>query len=205
MVNTKHAEIWSALAAEFAKSEVKSLTVGRRQALYITASTVMNRLDAVLGPEGWWDDFVPLEHSVICRLTVRLPDGTELTKTDAGGYSEMADQGDGEKSGYSDAFKRAAAKFGVGRYLKGDGAPNYQGEVRKPARASNMTGAQLLDRIRKRDQEDGLNREKQLQMWADGLGWDRDLAKWNNSRVGQAVEMLKVWKQQQEQAVDREI
>jgi hypothetical protein len=117
----------------------------------------------------------------------------------------MADQGDGEKSGYSDAFKRAAAKFGVGRYLKGDGAPSYEGEVRKPARDSNMTGKQLLDRIRKRDQQDGLNREKQLQMWADGLGWDRDLAKWNNSRVGQAVEMLKVWKQQQEQAADSQI
>ena len=31
------------------------------------------RLDEVVGPENWWDDFVPLEHSVICRLTIRLP------------------------------------------------------------------------------------------------------------------------------------
>jgi hypothetical protein len=58
-------------------------------------------------------------------LTVRLPDGTTLTKADAGGYAGMPDQGDDDKSGFSDAFKRAAVKFGVGRYLYRDGIPAY--------------------------------------------------------------------------------
>jgi hypothetical protein len=69
--------------------------------------------------------FVPLEHSVICRLTIRLPDGMVLTKSDAGGYAGMADPGDDDKSGFADAFKRAAVKFGVGRYLYRDGIPKF--------------------------------------------------------------------------------
>src|SRR5206468_2281753 len=61
----------------------------------------------------------------LCRLTIRLPDGSELTKCDAGGYAGMADSGDDDKSGYSDAFKRAAVKFGVARYLYRDGVPTF--------------------------------------------------------------------------------
>ena len=68
---------------------------------------------------------MPLEHSVICRLTIRLPDGTILTKCDAGGYAGLADPGDDDKSGFADAFKRTAVKFGVGRYLYRDGVPKF--------------------------------------------------------------------------------
>lgn len=85
----------------------------------------MNRLDEVLGPENWWDDYSPMENSVICRLTIRLPDGTTLTKSDAGGYAGLADSGDDDKSGFSDAFKRVSVKFGVGRHLYGDGVPSF--------------------------------------------------------------------------------
>jgi hypothetical protein len=85
----------------------------------------MNRLDEILGPENWWDEYVPLEHSVVCRMTIRLPDGTTLTKSDAGGYAGLADPGDDDKSGFADAFKRAAVKFGVGRYLYRDGIPKF--------------------------------------------------------------------------------
>src|SRR4051794_6993866 len=99
---------------------------------YITARTAMNRLDNVLGPENWWDDYVPGEDSVLCRLSIRLPDGQVLTKADAGGYAGMADSGDDDKSGYSDAFKRAAVKFGVARYLYRDGVPTFVQE-RTPA------------------------------------------------------------------------
>jgi len=85
----------------------------------------MNRLDDTVGPENWWDEYTPLEHSVICRLTIRLPDGTTLTKSDAGGHAGMSDPGDDEKSGFADAFKRAAVKFGIGRYLYKDGVPDF--------------------------------------------------------------------------------
>src|SRR5262249_46230422 len=111
--------------------EVKIRSQGGRQLHYVTARTVMNRLDDVLGPENWWDDFVPLEHSVICRLSIRLPDGAVLTKSDAGGYAGMAAPGDDDKSGFADAFKRAAVKFGVGRYLYRDGIPKFAREALK--------------------------------------------------------------------------
>ncbi len=126
---TQHRDLFAALAAPFEPEEVKLRTQSGRQLHYVTARTVMNRLDDVLGPENWWDDFVPLEHSVICRLTIRLPDGTILTKSDAGGYAGMADPGDDDKSGFADAFKRAAVKFGVGRYLYRDGIPRFAREI----------------------------------------------------------------------------
>src|SRR5271166_3467138 len=128
---TQHPVLFAALAAPFDASELKLKSQAGRQLHYVTARTVMNRLDDVLGPENWWDDFVPLEHSVICRLTIRLPDGTTLTKSDAGGYAGMADPGDDDKSGFADAFKRAAVKFGVGRYLYRDGIPKFAREALK--------------------------------------------------------------------------
>ncbi len=125
---TEHLELFAALAAPFEPDEVKVRSQAGRNLPYITARTIMNRLDDVLGPSNWWDDYQPLEHSVICRLTVRLPDGTTLTKCDAGGYAGMADPGDDDKSGFADAFKRAAVKFGVGRYLYRDGVPKFARE-----------------------------------------------------------------------------
>lgn len=122
---TQHPDLFAALAAPFEPSETKLRSQSGRQLYYITARTVMNRLDTVLGPENWWDRYVPGENSVLCELTIRLPDGSMLTKADAGGYAGMADSGDDDKSGYSDAFKRAAVKFGVARYLYRDGVPAF--------------------------------------------------------------------------------
>src|SRR3954470_33658 len=123
---TKYPDLFAALAAPFENHEVKIRPAqGGRQLHYITARTAMNRLDGVLGPENWWDEYIPSQNSVLCRLTLRLPDGSTVTKADAGGYAGMADQGDDDKSGFSDAFKRAAAKFGVARYLYRDGVPQF--------------------------------------------------------------------------------
>lgn len=130
---TQYPDLFAALAAPFENHEVKlRVAQGGRQLHYITARTAMNRLDGVLGPENWWDEFMPLENSVVCKLTVRLPDGSTVTKCDAGGYAGMADSGDDDKSGFSDAFKRAAAKFGVARYLYKDGVPAFVRE-REPS------------------------------------------------------------------------
>jgi hypothetical protein len=130
-IMTQHPDLFAALAAPFDVEEIKLRAQAGRQLPYVTARTFMNRLDDVLGPENWWDDFVPLEHSVICRLTIRLPDGTVITKCDAGGHAGLADPGDDDKSGFADAFKRAAVKFGVGRYLYRDGVPKYAREAPK--------------------------------------------------------------------------
>lgn len=130
---TKFPDLFAALAAPFETHEVKIRpSQGGRQLHYITARTAMNRLDSILGPENWWDEYDPAEKSVLCRLTVRLPDGSTVTKADAGGYAGMADQGDDDKSGFSDAFKRACAKFGVARYLYRDGVPAFVRE-REPS------------------------------------------------------------------------
>ncbi|WP_422932087.1 Rad52/Rad22 family DNA repair protein [Singulisphaera sp. PoT] len=122
---TNFPEIFTALMAPFEGNEVKVRTQANRQLHYITARTAMNRLDEVLGPENWWDAYRPGENSVMCELTIRLPDKSTLTKCDAGGYAGMADSGDDDKSGFSDAFKRACAKFGIARYLYRDGIPDF--------------------------------------------------------------------------------
>jgi hypothetical protein len=127
--NTKYPEIFRALAEPFSGQEIKTRPQGGQKLQYVTARTVMNRLDSVLGPEGWWDHYEAHQESVTCRLTILLPDGRELTKEDAGGYAGMADSGDDDKSGYSDAFKRAAVKFGVGRHLYRDGIPQFTGDA----------------------------------------------------------------------------
>jgi Rad52/22 family double-strand break repair protein len=128
----KHLELFAALAAPFPASQIKSRPQGGRNLSYITARDVMNRLDDVLGPASWWDAYTPGQNSVMCHLTVELPDGSTVTKTDAGAYAGMADAGDDDKSGFSDAFKRAAVKFGIGRHLYGDGVPAF---VREPEAA----------------------------------------------------------------------
>lgn len=132
---TSHQGLFAALAAPFEPTEVKVRDHAGRQLHYVTARTVMNRLDSVLGPENWSDDYVPGQNSVLCRLTIRLPDGSTLTKCDAGGYAGMADSGDDDKSGFSDSFKRAGVKFGIGRYLYRDGVPTFVQEAAAEAAA----------------------------------------------------------------------
>ena len=92
---------------------------------YITARTAMNRLDEVLGPENWEDSFSETKDGLTCRITITLPNGDKVTKQDGGGFADMTAEDDTEKSTFSDAFKRAAVKFGVGRYLYRDGVPDF--------------------------------------------------------------------------------
>ena len=65
----QHLELFAALAAPFGHEEVRVRQQAGRQLHYITARTVMNRLDDAVGPANWWDEYMPLENSVICRLT----------------------------------------------------------------------------------------------------------------------------------------
>lgn len=122
---TQYPEIWNALAADFPDRVVRERVVGgNRKASYITARTAMNRLDDVLGWENWEDAYESDANgsdNVLCKITVTLPDGRKITKADSGAPSKMGDDGEDEKGAFSDAFKRAAVKFGVGRYLYGEG------------------------------------------------------------------------------------
>lgn len=119
-------EIWNALSAPFTKEQIKTRPGSRGMQLqYITARTAMNRLDEVLGPENWEDEFGETKDGLSCRITVTLPDGRRVTKMDGGGFADMPQEDDTEKSAFSDAFKRAAVKFGVARYLYHDGIPTH--------------------------------------------------------------------------------
>jgi hypothetical protein len=110
------------LAAPFDPSEVKfkPAVVSGSRALalaYVDARVIQDRLDNVLGVAGWQDSYRVLpDGSVMCRLSLRIG-GEWLSKVDVGGQSEQPDGGDRTKAAFSDALKRAAVKFGVGRYL----------------------------------------------------------------------------------------
>src|SRR6516164_9678922 len=115
-------ELTEALAAPFDPRQVKfkPAVVSGKRALalaYVDARAIQDRLDEVLGVTGWQDEYECLaDGSVVCRLRLRLGDEW-ITKMDVGGQSEQPDEGDRRKAAFSDALKRAAVKFGVGRYL----------------------------------------------------------------------------------------
>ena len=111
-----------ALAEPFDPTEVKfkpAVVSGNRAMAiaYVDARVIQDRLDEVCGVAGWQDEYECLpDGNVVCRLRLHLGDQW-ITKMDVGGPSEQPDEGDRRKAAFSDALKRAAVKFGVGRYL----------------------------------------------------------------------------------------
>lgn len=86
---------------------------------YLDARDVQDRLDHVVGPQNWQTEY---EHGpsggLLCRLSIRV-NGEWITKAD-GATNKGNDSKDPEmaiKGGLSDAFKRAAVHWGIGRYL----------------------------------------------------------------------------------------
>lgn len=81
---------------------------------YIDARDVQDRLDAVCGPENWSDRYEETAKGrVICTLSICGPEGCWISKSDGAGDTDV----EGEKGALSDALKRAAVKWGIGRYL----------------------------------------------------------------------------------------
>lgn len=79
---------------------------------YIDARDVMERLDACCGPEGWQCDYPHANGKTVCRIGIRV--GSEwIWKADGAGDTDM----EASKGALSDAFKRAAVRWGIGRYL----------------------------------------------------------------------------------------
>lgn len=80
---------------------------------YIDARDVMDRLDEVAGPANWATTYEETAKGrVLCRLSLRI-DGEWIMKTDGAGDTDV----EGEKGAISDALKRAAVSWGIGRYL----------------------------------------------------------------------------------------
>lgn len=78
---------------------------------FIDSRLVAERLNDVAGG-AWSDAYGPIfGKSVVCRLSV-----LDAVREDVG-WSATVDTDMGVKTVYSDAFKRAAVKFGIGAFL----------------------------------------------------------------------------------------
>ena len=92
---------------------------GGKELVYITARDAMDRLDQVLGIEGWDTRFHECAGRVVCELEMNI-NGKLVVKSDGAGDTSI----EGEKGAMSDAFKRACSMAGVARYLYNPSAFN---------------------------------------------------------------------------------
>jgi hypothetical protein len=79
---------------------------------YIDARDCMDRLDSVVGSENWQDAYREAGTALFCKLSI-LINGVWVSKEDASGQTEV----EAIKGAVSGSFKRACAKWGLGRYL----------------------------------------------------------------------------------------
>ncbi len=86
---------------------------------YIDARDVMERLDRACGFENWQCRYTMADSGVlICEVGIRI-NGEWLWRANGAGDTQV----EAEKGKCSDAFKRAAVLWGVGRYLYGLPSP----------------------------------------------------------------------------------
>jgi hypothetical protein len=107
------------LAAPFAPDRISwrigSTTQDKSRGLalaYIDARDVMARLDEVCGADGWQCRYPHADKKTVCEIGIRIKDEW-IWKADGAGDSDV----EAEKGALSDAFKRAAVRWGIGRYL----------------------------------------------------------------------------------------
>lgn len=80
---------------------------------YIDAREVMKRLDEVCGVVGWQDRYSHAnERMVVCEIGIKHDDEW-IWKSDGAGDTQV----EAEKGSLSDALKRTAVVWGIGRYL----------------------------------------------------------------------------------------
>jgi hypothetical protein len=75
---------------------------------YVDNRAVMTRLDDAFGPEHWSTEFREIKDGFICRLTIN-----GISKEDGANESTI----EAKKGGISNAMKRAATQWGLGREL----------------------------------------------------------------------------------------
>lgn len=115
-------DIFAALAAPFPPGAIhwRAQLVAERNGTfsalalaYIDARDVMDRLDEVCTPAGWTDAYIETAKGrTIGTISIKF-DGEWVSKTDGAGDTDV----EGEKGSLSDALKRTAVKWGIGRYL----------------------------------------------------------------------------------------
>lgn len=112
-------EIFASLREPFPAASVSwrvgSTTKDKSKGLplaYIDARDVMERLDDVLGPESWQSRYTHAAQKTVCEIGIKI-NAEWLWKANGAGDTDF----EGEKGAMSDAFKRAAVLWGIGRYL----------------------------------------------------------------------------------------
>lgn len=87
---------------------------------YVTNRAIQARLDDVVGPDGWYNEYKPWHRSgqkeaQICGISIYFPEKGFITKWDGAEDSDI----EPVKGGLSDSMKRAAVQWGIGRVLYG--------------------------------------------------------------------------------------
>lgn len=115
---TEKTKLYEGLRAPFPTNKIKwrvgARAQGRAIALaYIDARDVMNRLDETVGFDSWQSRPISISPDLMTyEISIRI--GSEwITKSDGAGPTDI----EAEKGSLSDAFKRAAVHWGIGRYL----------------------------------------------------------------------------------------
>ena len=127
---------------------------------YIDARDVMRRLDDAVGFDSWQCRYTHATNLIICEIGLCI-DSDWMWRSNGAGETAV----EGEKGGCSDAFKRAAVMWGIGRYLYA--LPNIWVPVEKygnSARLPDSSKQLLFDRLPK---------------WATPEGYDDLIAKRN--------------------------
>ena len=114
-----------ALPFTFDEIEWRVLRVSKKKpvaqvAAYVDSRAIQKRLDEVVGRENWQNEFETVTGSDngstahICKLSIYYPErGEWITKSDGAGCTDV----EPIKGGLSNAFKRAASMWSIGRYL----------------------------------------------------------------------------------------
>ena len=117
--------IWEELARPFAAEDlewrIQVTTKDKTSGLaipYVTNRAIQDRLDEVVGPENWYNDYKPWhgngkKDAQICGISIYFEGKGFITKWDGAEDSDI----EPIKGGLSDSMKRAAVQWGIGRVL----------------------------------------------------------------------------------------
>lgn len=80
---------------------------------YSDARCYQDRLDEVVGPQNWYDTYAPgADGGVMATVFLRI-NGEWIGKSDGASNTDV----EATKGGYTNAFKRACVKWGLGRFM----------------------------------------------------------------------------------------
>lgn len=85
---------------------------------YVTNRAIQDRLDEVVGPENWYNDYKPWhgngkKDAQLCGISIYIEGKGFVTKWDGAEDTDI----EPVKGGLSDSMKRAAVQWGIGRVL----------------------------------------------------------------------------------------